>query len=68
MTHDPLCPCYRSNRMPTPEQCQCDLIAKVRNSERADIVQQIKVVPWSTESWQAHKERVAILSAIRDGA
>jgi hypothetical protein len=54
--------------MPTPEQCQCDLIAKVRNSERADIVQQIKVVPWSTESWQAHKERVAILSAIRDGA
>jgi hypothetical protein len=44
MTHDPLCPCYRSNRMPTPNQCQCDLIAKVREDAIAAAVQRVEAL------------------------
>ncbi len=50
MTDDTLCPCYRSNRMPTPEQCQCELIARVRKETLAAAVQRVEE---QAAIWQA---------------
>ena len=70
MAHDPLClrldECATGVCLCERCECECVLIAKVREDMLAKCIALIEEsVPWSTENWIAVDERAAILTALR---
>lgn len=66
--HLPECPVERMLRRGKTvgsQTCICDALQACEERVTAAAVQRVEALPWTSETWLAHAERAAIITAIK---
>ena len=57
--------CWAKHDSDPPAWCICDELRACEARVLEAAVQRIEALPWTSETWNAHAERAAIIAAIR---